>query len=392
MHAKQIVQRFIESELSSMHAARREPLAQAVSAVMRGHALSLSRVAQGTIGQGTLKSALKRVDRQIGCARTREESQLLCGAIVRQVSATVGMLVIALDWSAVAPGGAFAELRAVITGAGMGRGITLYQEVYAQAQQGSCAAEWALLERLQACVPAGRQVLIVTDAGFRQPWFARIEALGWQWIGRLRGGLELATEAGRWMKLKTMFAQASGRATRFTQCRLTRQHAWPCEVVMVRARKPGRKIYARPGHGATPKARREGRAAAAEPWVLAHSSGLNRYRAQQIVAWYGLRMQIEENFRDTKSTQFGMGLEMSRSRSAARLQGLLLIHTLAAFVLWHIGQLAEAEGMHRRFKATTRHAREISIIRLALLLCAQGRIPLSDHARTSLYERLGFRS
>ena len=41
-------------------------------------------------------------------------------------------------------------------------------------------------------------------------------------------------------------------------------------------------------------------------------------------------MQIEENFRDTKSLAFGMGTEIGRSRSALRLQALLLIATLAA--------------------------------------------------------------
>lgn len=65
-------------------------------------------------------------------------------------------------------------------------------------------------------------------------------------------------------------------------------------------------------------------------------------------------MQIEENFRDGKSLPFGMGAEIGRSRSAPRLQALLLIATLAAFVRWHRGQLAEAEGLHRRYKVTTR--------------------------------------
>ena len=43
------------------------------------------------------------------------------------------------------------------------------------------------------------------------------------------------------------------------------------------------------------------------------------------------RMQIEENFRDTKSLAFGMETEIGRSRSALRLQALLLIAKLAAY-------------------------------------------------------------
>src|SRR5690606_2861504 len=95
---------------------------------------------------------------------------------------------------------------------------------------------------------------------------------------------------------------------------------------------------------------------------------LRTLRADEIVALYSLRMQIEENFRDSKSGALGMGLELSQSRSARRLQALLLISTLAAFLLWHIGQLAEAEGLHRRFKSTTRPGRELSIVWLGKLL------------------------
>ena len=102
-------------------------------------------------------------------------------------------------------------------------------------------------------------------------------------------------------------------------------------------------------------------------------------------------MQIEENFRDSKSMPLGMGLEASQSRSAPRLHALLLIGTLAAFLLWHIGQLAEAEGWHRRFKATTRVARELSIITLARLLCSLQVLPLTDVAIRVLNERLGLR-
>ena len=74
-----------------------------------------------------------------------------------------------------------------------------------------------------------------------------------------------------------------------------------------------------------------------------------------------------------------------------RLQALLLIGTLAAYLLWHIGQLAEIEGLHRRFKSTTRSAREISIINLALLLCRLPTLPLTNIAIDCLHLRLQIR-
>ena len=105
------------------------------------------------------------------------------------------------------------------------------------------------------------------------------------------------------------------------------------------------------------------------------------------VSWF--RPQIEENFRDTKSPVFGMGSSIGRSRSALRLQALLFIGTLAAYLLWHIGQVSESEGLQRRFRSTTRAQRELSLLTLARLLCERINIPLSPQGVTTLRKRLG---
>ncbi len=115
-------------------------------------------------------------------------------------------------------------------------------------------------------------------------------------------------------------------------------------------------------------------------------------RPDEIVALYARRMQIEENFRDSKSLPFGMGAEIGRSRTALRLQALLLIATMASFLLWHLGQLAEAEGLHRRYKVTTRTARELSIVTLAILLCIDRIINFTPQAVRTLHRRLGIPS
>ncbi|MFN7309489.1 MAG: hypothetical protein ACK5S1_01670, partial [bacterium] len=87
----------------------------------------------------------------------------------------------------------------------------------------------------------------------------------------------------------------------------------------------------------------------------------------------------------------GMGLEHSRSRSAPRLHALLPIHTVAAFLRWHSGPWAESEGLQRRVQLTSRTTRELSVVHLAVLLCAHELIPLSATARRQLGHRLGVR-
>ena len=391
-HARKIVQDFVHRQLSLIHAARRELLCAAVSAVMGGHLLSLSRLARALMGESTQRAALKRVDRLMGNKRIGQEAQVVAAALLRTLCRGGQPLVIAVDWSEVAPDGVFVELRAVATHTGMGRGLTIYQQVYPESKLGNARAERALLKTLHGWMPAGVQVIIVTDAGFRRPWFTQVERLGWSWIGRIRAGVCVSRDCTHWEQASAWFAKATGKACRWSDCWLTRRFRFACDMVLYRRRAVGAKRYGRAGHGSTPKARREAKASAREPWLLAHSPQLRTLRAEEIVALYGLRMQIEENFRDSKSTQLGMGLQVSQSRSAPRLHALLLIATLAAFLLWHIGQLAEAEGLHLRFKATTRLARELSIITLAKLLCALHSLPLTDTAIQVLNERLGLRT
>jgi hypothetical protein len=375
-----------------MHASRRDSLCQAVWAVMGGSLLSLSRLARALMGQGAQKAALNRMDRLIGNKRVGQEARLVAVALLRLLCGGGQPVVIAVDWSAVCAGGAFVELRASLTWLGMGRGLTIYQEVYPESKLSNGRAERALLNTLHKAMPAGAQVIIVSDAGFRRPWFTHIERLGWSWIGRIRSGVCLSHDGVRWEEARTWFARASGKATRWSNCWLTRRFRFACDLVLYRRRAVGGKRYARAGHGSTPKARREAQASAKEPWLLAHSPRLRSCRPEDIVAMYARRMQIEENFRDSKSTELGMGLLVSQSRSALRLHGLLLLGTLAAFLLWHIGQLAEAEGWHRRFKVTNREARELSIITLAKFLCALPRLPLTSAAMNALRERLGLQT
>ena len=391
-HARKIVQGFVHKHLSLIHAARRELLCAAVSAVMGGHLLSLSRLARALMCQGTQKAALKRVDRLMGNQRIAQEAQVIGAALLRTLCQGGQPLVIAVDWSKVAPDGVFVELRAAVMRTGMGRGLTIYQQVYPKSTAGSLRAERALLKALQRSMPAGVEVIIVTDAGFRRPWFIDVERMGWSWIGRIRTGVYLSREGIHWEEAGEWLARATGKACRWSNCWLTRTFRFPCDFVLYRCRVAASKRYRRAGHGATPKARSEARARAKEPWLLAHSSRLRSYRPEQIVAMYAQRMQIEENFRDSKSPEFGMGLLVSQSRSALRLHALLLIGTLAAFFLWHIGQLGEAEGWYRRFKATTRTARELSIITLGKLLCLQPRLPLTDAAMQTLNQRLGLQT
>ncbi len=104
-----------------------------------------------------------------------------------------------------------------------------------------------------------------------------------------------------------------------------------------------------------------------EPWLLVTSLKPKHDNAKKIVHMYQLRMQIEEAFRDTKSAQFGLGLSVSRTNAQSRYDILLLIASLALFLLWLIGYCAKSQGLHFQYQANSvKHRNVLSIIFIGL--------------------------
>ncbi|QVL48994.1 MAG: hypothetical protein KFB96_00135 [Thiocapsa sp.] len=69
-----------------------------------------------------------------------------------------------------------------------------------------------------------------------------------------------------------------------------------------------------------------------------------------------------------KNLHFGEGMERSRSCGTERFTVLVLIASLAAFLLWLIGTAAERAGVHRRLHPGNGKRRVYSRIFLARLL------------------------
>ncbi len=74
---------------------------------------------------------------------------------------------------------------------------------------------------------------------------------------------------------------------------------------------------------------------------------------ETIIRLYFLRMEIEEGFRDLKSSQFGFSFEHAYSIKIRRIQVLLMIAMLAAYILFFIGWIAEKNKWYYQFQANT---------------------------------------
>lgn len=75
-------------------------------------------------------------------------------------------------------------------------------------------------------------------------------------------------------------------------------------------------------------------------------------------------MRIEQSFRDTKNVRVGFGLSSARSRSAPRLEMLLLLVHLAGYVQRLIGEQARQQQLELHFTPTRRQRPENSVLTL----------------------------
>ena len=313
--------------------------------------LTLSRLARGLTGQGHSQGALKRVDLLLGNARIAQRSRSDRGRAAAHVCQRAELpLVIAVDWSEVAPGGAFVSCaRAHAQGYGtrpddLPAGLSV-------GPAGQCARRAPLLEQLRECT-AARAGNHHQRCGFRRPWFTAVQRL----VGldrRSRAYASRAIACSGSMHERGL-AKPPAKHAAGIKCGSRANSVLPATSCCIGAARC-REALCAPRHVRAPSAPRS---ASQRPRAIAARAlaAAPHLRPEEIVALYGLRMQIEENFRDSNdSPRHGPLVQSIAYRTT--LHALLLIYTLAAFLLWHIGQLAEAEGLHLRFKATTRTAR-----------------------------------
>jgi hypothetical protein len=132
-----------------------------------------------------------------------------------------------------------------------------------------------------------------------------------------------------------------------------RRAALPGGLVLIRRRKRGRKDRTPSGQPRQARRSRKNAHRNNEPWLLIASVSLQPYGAQQIVILYKTRMPIEENFRDTKSVTYGLGIANEGRTSFLRAANLLLMAALALFVLWLIGCWAKNRGWTRAVRVNS---------------------------------------
>jgi len=323
-----------------------------VGSCIEGKKLSVTGLGRSILNTVFEKHNIKRADRLIGNAHLHKERRWIHAALARKVIGRILKPVILIDWSPLSKDGRFHLLRASLPVGG--RAITIHDEVHPEKLLHNRKVEKQFLTHLKDIVPPHSRPTIVTDSGYRTPWFRAVLSLGWDFVGRVGGRTLVSSHAkNEWGRIEKITQTATQRARYYGFIDLVKSHSVACHAYLMKKAPQGRSkktVYGQPCQSTHSKnnAQRE-----RSPWFIVTSLEGGAVMTQTVMNLYKTRMQIEQGFRDIKNTRWGFSLSEAKVTMACRYENLLLVGTLATFAVWLVGQIAVQKNIHRRYQANT---------------------------------------
>lgn len=373
MRVGKMVRQLVEGCSQVVHVARLAAVVKVVEGIVSGGRLSPATIGRNLEGTARPKHSIKCVDRLLGSPHMVKDRLFIFLAVAHHLLRGCARPVILVDWTH--SGGTHEALVAAVPIGG--RALPIYVEVHPLKKLGNAAVEKRFLCTLKAILPSECRSIIVSDAGFKGPFFQAAREFGWDFLGRVRGTAKAISSDGRTISKEEFYQRASITPTDLGTFGLFVKQHIPCRLVLVRKR---RKSGRRPP---PPKCKeeRELRQTALDPWLLATS--LSDGDAGYVVNLYAKRMQIEETFRDAKNHRFGWSLGDVQLSTPQRMATLLLLAALALVVVTLVGMGAERRGVHRAYQANTQRKRALSFFVLACAIIRRGdveQLSLEDFA------------
>jgi Transposase DDE domain len=340
MHTRTVLQKLLHYSFPTVHRKRLTAVQIAVDSINDGAAVSITTMGRHLASGVRIKHRIKRMDRLVGNSRLYAQRKLFYRAMSQWLLKAIPQPVILIDWSDFSKDRKQQLLRAAIPVGG--RSITLYEELHPIERLSNREVQHRFLIRLRAILPERCTPIIIANSGFRVPFYRHVESLGWHWLGRIRGRDFIAwqTDHAGWFPAKTLYQQANGHPTRLGEALWVRSGPLAACLYLVRQPKRGRHAISSAGIRQHSKHSKKNAKRENEPWLLVASPTLKNFCARRVVNLYKTRMQIEENFRDTKSASYGLGIARENRTTLTRASNLFLIAALASMVLWANGTFA----------------------------------------------------
>jgi hypothetical protein len=376
MHVSNIVTQLLSD---TIHKTRVQSLIPILTAIITSKQLRLTQLGRNLNTGNQERSDIRRIDRILANTYYQKQSIDIYKAITQHVVANQGRPIILVDWTGlpnsklVTDGGQQSAIRASLIAEG--RSITLYEEVHPKKKESNNVVHQAFLKKLHSILPKGCCPYIVTDAGFKNPWFKAVLALGWDYIGRVRGCVNYNNGSG-WQIIQNLFSKVSNNVPQsLGTILLAEKNPIKTNLYTYCHKLKGRKKRTKSGAIDRHKDSKTHSRGYREPWLLV-SSLSSSSAAKRIVKIYKLRMTIEGSFRDTKSTEFGFGMNENITIKAERYPVWLMLAALASLLAWIVGYAAETQGLHYAFQANTyRHRRVLSFFYLVCQIIGK-KIPI----------------
>ena len=358
MNVRRMLTNFIHAVTPTLHAYRRASLTSIVQSACEGSPLTITALGRGISGKAVEKHRIKRADRLLSNTRLQKELPLIYKTLTRLLVASLPRPVILVDWSDLDASGRHFLLRASL--AFKGRSMTLYEEVHTRDTKEKPLTHERFLGVLRDILPTECTPVIVSDAGFRVPWFRQVQQLGWDYLGRVRHSTMYCNDEIDWDYTKSLYAQATRTPRVLADVTLARSNPLFTTLVLYKQPAQGRHSLNRKGEPRRSKTSLTAARGADEPWLLATSlSAGSKAKAIAVLQCYKSRMQIEEGFRDQKSIRFGLGLSLQNTSIRARLAVLVMIGTLACMYLYLLGLMGQHAGLTRQYQANTEKRRNV---------------------------------
>lgn len=350
MRKESLLQNYFKDTFSFMHKKRQAVLFGAVNALMDGASLTLSSLGRNFKGIAKERHQIRKMDRLLGNKHLHQEIPMIYKCI-NQVIMEETNPIISVDWSCLSYAEGIYLLRASLRI--KGRSLVCYQEIHPKEHENNDEVHHQFLSNLKSILPDTIVPILVTDAIFSAQWFKRIRTLNWHFVGRVRANRGHYFYQGKWRPVNEAYQHASEVPNDFNDCLLTERNKLPCRMVIYKKLPRGRKK--KNAKGCLAKGTYENVLAKSskDPWFLATSLTKEEASSLEVVNYYSSRMQIEEEFRDTKSHKYGFGLSDSGTKIHTRLHVLLIINLLASIFCWVIACSAIQKKQHLDYHANS---------------------------------------
>ena len=350
MNARPILKKTIALVTPKMHARRRASLTSSLESLLKGATATVTNLGRGINSPAKEKHRIKRADRLLSNSNLQQESYSIYQQIAKYTIGKAKRPIILIDWSDLDEHKGHFLLRATLPS--HGRGLCVYEEVHDITTKEKPKTHIQFLANLAKVLDKDCRPVIVTDAGFKTPWFRAVLENGWDYVGRVRKPNFYSLEEQSWQCITNLYTQATNCPKSFVGA-IARSNCLECRLVLYKQKHQGRKSLTRLGKKRQSKTSKVYTKSANDPWLLATSLPQGKQLARRVTKIYRLRMEIEEGFRDMKSHQFGQGFEYNKTTNIKRLGILVLLTSLAHWLLMAVGLATKMANQHRQYQANS---------------------------------------